>query len=73
MKKTRKMSRSWPSDKEGRVSQMCATGRTLSLTLSTMEGLGVVDSCSNVHLRRITEASLGGGGTVAKIWPPVPN
>ena len=38
--------------------------RTLTLTVSTAEGHGVVGLCADVHLRRITGASLECGGIV---------
>lgn len=41
--------------------------RTSSLTLSTVQGLRVVDVCADVHLRRITGASVKCGGIVAQI------
>ena len=41
--------------------------RTLTLTVSTAEGHGVVGLCADVHLRRITGASLECGGIVAQI------
>ena len=41
--------------------------RTSSLTLSTVEGLRVVDLCADVRLRRITGASLKCGGIVTQI------